>query len=466
MTTTSQTIYAFKMKSTMFAKRNNWLKNLPNSIKFLVFTDMAERFSFYGLTSISILYMMSHFKFSEVDAVSIFSFFRSLGYVVQIFTIYIAARLFTQYQIILYSLIGVAIGHILIGVALNSSIGFCAGLLLIFVMTGLLKPVNMPFLIRQCGNNKKLESNVVAMNYSAFNFATIFTTLIVPFIYNKYAPKYGFMLPAIVAILAVLIIFLGRKTYVMADKTYINSKADSLFLTIKTYYRAKKEKKSWANEVMKNHGKTGLDDLKKIPIICFVWIGALFFFMAYDNLYHAMIVHCQKLDPYVFGFKIIPVQLSVINSIIPVIGVPIVRCFLLPIFFRSKSPCVSQIIKKMAFGSLITSIGYLAVVFIEFAISNNLKISATYDLIPWVLISFSEVITYVYILEFFSSYVSENNRIITSVMLTMSMFVASLLLSIFAKIYGSIDSLYFTFCVLFGLVSMFVFIVSARQVKD
>lgn len=438
--------------------------NLPKSLRYIIFTDIGERFSFYGISSIATLYMISYLNFSEASAVSSISFCRSAGFLAQILTIYIAAKLLSKYHIILYSLIAVAFGHIILGQMLDSAHGLMIGVFIVFVMTGMMKPVNLPFLINQCNNNHKLSSAAVAINYWAFNIGMAMALISVPYIYKIYGPRYGFMLPAVVAIISAIVIFSGRATYEHNDVSGEKPTA-SITATILTYIHAKINNKSWSEEVKKKHGYGEVEDIKKIGILSVIWIGSVFFLTAYENIFHAMIVHSEKLNPYVFGIKVIPAQLQVINALIPVCGLPIVRGFLLPLMFQQKQN-IAQITAKMSFGALIMSAGYLVVVIIEVALKNGNTIDATWAIIPWMMISVAETITYVYLLEVFNSYVSFNNRVTTSVMFTLSNFISGAILSVIAKMYGKIDAKYFGISVLCGLISIVFFTIAGRLYKS
>jgi hypothetical protein len=168
-----------------------------------------------------------------------------------------------------------------------------------------------------------------------------------------------------------------------------------------------------------------------------------------------MILHSERLQPFVFGFHIIPAQLQIINSIAPVLFLPLIRTFLLPIFFKESIDNIALKINKMAFGVLFMVIGYMAAVVIELCLESGLKVNATWDLFPWIFVSTAEVITYLYLLEVFSSYVSSHHRVVTTVMFAMSQLLSGLILSAISKAYGNIDSIYFTMMVCSSIISMF-----------
>ena len=110
-------------------------------------------------------------------------------------------------------------------------------------------------------------------------------------------------------------------------------------------------------------------------------------------------------------------------------------------------------------------LGFLSVTIIEFALAKGYKVNATWDVIPWILNAVSEIITYVYLLEFFSSYVSENKRVISCVMFTMAQLLSSFIISVFSKLYGSIDAVYFSYCTASAAVSLVLFILLSKKIN-
>ncbi len=449
-----------------YFKKNYDIVRIESRIIYVMLAESAERMSFYGLTSIVILYMVSYLSFSQSEAVVTFSLLRSCGYLAQIFAVYLSSRFLNNYKIIFYSLVMTAFGHILLSLEIFPfKYNLIISIFVIFTMTGFMKPVNIPFLIKQCDENKKLESAVVAWNYWIFNFSVMFVVLACPYLYKTYGPKLGFILPAIFAILAAYFIFLGRKNFIISQKKE-NENNFVLFKIIK-YYFLNRKNHNCLNNIEKLYGNDNLEDFKKMKILFLVWLGALFFFIAYENLYHAMILHSEKLEPFLFGFNVIQSQIQIVISIMPIVGLPIARGFILPLFFKKdiKNSFLLNNVKRMKFGVIFTIIGYFATIIIEILISKGMKINLTWDLIPWGLIGFSEVITYLYLLEFFSSYLSEKNRVLSSVIFTFSILLSSLIISFISKMLGKIDAIYFCFSLISGIISFLFFKFTIRFLK-
>jgi len=115
----------------------------PRGLSTLFFTEMWERFSFYGLRALLILYMTASaaqggLAFTTERAASIYGWYTFGVYAAAIPGGLIADRLLGQYRSVLWGGIIIALGHF--SLAFPSLTTFYLGLILIVIGTGLLKP--------------------------------------------------------------------------------------------------------------------------------------------------------------------------------------------------------------------------------------------------------------------------------------------------------------------------------------
>ena len=110
----------------------------PRGLSTLFFTEMWERFSYYGMRAFLILYMVHVLKFDDVHAGSVYGTYVGSVWAAAIFGGIIADRWLGQYRSVLWGGIIIALGHFTL--AFHPLPFFYAGLSLIVVGTGLLKP--------------------------------------------------------------------------------------------------------------------------------------------------------------------------------------------------------------------------------------------------------------------------------------------------------------------------------------
>src|SRR5262245_53685056 len=115
----------------------------PRGLPTLFFTEMWERFSYYGMRAFLILYMVAPaaaggLGMSDKDAASIYGTYTGSAWLAAIFGGLAADRLLGQYRTVLVGGAVIALGHFTL--AFEALPAFYTGLALIVIGTGLLKP--------------------------------------------------------------------------------------------------------------------------------------------------------------------------------------------------------------------------------------------------------------------------------------------------------------------------------------
>jgi len=111
----------------------------------LFFTEMWERFSYYGMRGILILYMVAAvesggFGMDDSTAAAIYGLYTALVYLLALPGGWVADRILGQQQAVFYGGILIAAGNLSLAIPVFREMFFPAGLLLIVAGTGLLKP--------------------------------------------------------------------------------------------------------------------------------------------------------------------------------------------------------------------------------------------------------------------------------------------------------------------------------------
>ena len=115
----------------------------PRGLSTLFFTEMWERFSYYGMRAFLILYMTAPataggLGFADMDAASVYGTYTASVWGAAIIGGIVADRILGQYRSVLIGGVIIALGHF--ALAFKALPFFYSGLALIVVGTGLLKP--------------------------------------------------------------------------------------------------------------------------------------------------------------------------------------------------------------------------------------------------------------------------------------------------------------------------------------
>ncbi len=117
---------------------NKTILGHPVGLYILFFTEMWERFSYYGMRALLMTYMVTYFRWSTSDASSIYKWYTSLVYVTPIIGGFLADRYLGNRAAVFIGAILMAIGHFLM--AFEASSIFFAALVFLIVGNGFFKP--------------------------------------------------------------------------------------------------------------------------------------------------------------------------------------------------------------------------------------------------------------------------------------------------------------------------------------
>src|SRR5262245_23245467 len=110
----------------------------PLGLYVLFFTEMWERFSYYGMRALLILYMVKYLKWDQRDASTVYKVYTSVVYVTPIVGGYLADRYLGNRWAVILGATLMAVGQLMM--AFEEYPIFLSALLLLIVGNGLFKP--------------------------------------------------------------------------------------------------------------------------------------------------------------------------------------------------------------------------------------------------------------------------------------------------------------------------------------
>ena len=157
----------------------------PRGLSTLFFTEMWERFSYYGMRAILMLYMTKSFAegglgFDEKYAGIIYGTYVASVWYLSLPGGWLADRIFGARRAVLIGAIIIACGHY--SMAINSHLTFFAGLVLIACGTGLLKP-NISAMVGQLySENDERRDAGFSIFYMGINLGAFLSPIVVGFL--------------------------------------------------------------------------------------------------------------------------------------------------------------------------------------------------------------------------------------------------------------------------------------------
>ena len=212
---------------------------MPRQIPYIIGNEACERFSFYGmrniLTPFLITSLLLYAPVAERAGIAkdVFHTFVIGVYFFPLLGGWISDRFFGKYQTVFWLSLLYCAGHACLAIFESHRNGFYAGLFLIALGSGGIKPLVSAFVGDQFDQRNKATAKVV---YDAFywtiNFGSFFASLLMPRILSAWGPAWAFGIPGILMFIATVIFWSGRHKYVHVPPSPPNP--DSLVRVAKT----------------------------------------------------------------------------------------------------------------------------------------------------------------------------------------------------------------------------------------
>jgi proton-dependent oligopeptide transporter, POT family len=198
-----------------------WLGH-PRGLATLFFTEMWERFTFYGMRSLLVLFMTATvvnggLEMTEKDATAVYGLYLGCVYLFSLPGGWIADRLTGQRNAVIYGGLIIALGNFML--AFGNAAMFFTGLVVVILGVGLLKP-NISTMVGQLYRTQENARRDAGFSifYMGINVGALFAPLLVGTIGEKFSWQAGFAVAGVLMLLGVVQFWLTRQ-YLPAEAT-------------------------------------------------------------------------------------------------------------------------------------------------------------------------------------------------------------------------------------------------------
>lgn len=382
------------MAKHQYATKPPNISTMPPGVPYIIGNEAAERFSFYGMRSILIIFMTQYIvtstgapdHMSDAEARGNFHNFVTAVYALPILGALLAEGLLGKYRTILYLSLVYCAGHF--ALALNDTrTGLLIGLGLIALGSGGIKPCVSANVGDQFGDsNKHLLSKVFGWFYFSINAGSFLSTIFCPLLLNNpnWGPRWAFGLPGIAMVIATIFFWAGRKKFVHIPPAGLG------FL---------KEMVS----------KEGLLVMFRLAII-YVFV-AIFWSLWDQSSGGSWTLQARHMDLNFFGMQVLPEQVQTANPIMILLFIPLVTYVIYPAInrFFTLTP-----LRKIGIGLFLTTGSFLVIAHVQSLIDAGGKPTIWWQFLAYVILTMGEAMVSITGLEF--SYTQAPNKMKSAVM--------------------------------------------------
>lgn len=182
----------------------------------LFFAEMWERFSYYGMRALLVLYLTKHWLFSDGEASMVYGAYTALVYITPVIGGYLADKYLGQRKAVLYGAVLLTIGHFLMGFegdgggdspAMNA---FWLALAFIIVGSGFLK-ANISVMVGQLyPRTDTRRDGAYTIFYMGINLGAFLGSLLCGYLGETYGWKYGFGAAGFGMLLGLVVFVIGK----------------------------------------------------------------------------------------------------------------------------------------------------------------------------------------------------------------------------------------------------------------
>ncbi|WP_064967419.1 peptide MFS transporter [Tenacibaculum ovolyticum] len=193
----------------------------PKGLLYLFFAELWERFSFYGMRALLVLYMTKHLLYSDEMSFGVYAAYMSLVYVTPMIGGILADKILGFRKAILLGGILMSLGHFLL--TFEQPIFFYGSLALIIVGNGFFKPNISSFVGNLYKQGDVRRDAGFTIFYMGINIGGAVAPLACAWFAEAYGWHYGFVLAGIGMLLGLLVFQRGLKNNTFEDKGLITN---------------------------------------------------------------------------------------------------------------------------------------------------------------------------------------------------------------------------------------------------
>lgn len=374
----------------------------PLSIFFIVVNEFCERFSYYGMRAVLVLYFKYFLNWDDDFATSIYHVFVALCYLTPILGAIVADSWLGKFKTIIYLSIVYALGQIAMAISAIHDITdqdkngspdnmtfhvvlSMVGLFLIALGTGGIKPCVAAFGGDQFANHQeKQRRTFFSVFYLCINGGSLLSTIITPIlraqkcgIHTKmecYPLAFG--VPAALMVVALVVFIVGSPMY-FKDKPQGNIMLDvckCIGFAIKNRYRHRSKRypkrEHWMDWAEEKYEKLLIAQIKMVLKVLFLYLPLPMFWTLFDQKGSRWTLQATTLNGDFGAFIVQPDQMQTFNPILILTLVPIMDNVVYPLI--KKCGLNFSPLKRMTVGMFLAAMAFVCAAVVQLEVDKTL----------------------------------------------------------------------------------------------
>ncbi|KAL6115527.1 slc15a1 [Pungitius sinensis] len=383
-------------------KKSATVCGFPISIFFIVVNEFCERFSYYGMRAVLVLYFKYFLRWDDDLSTTVYHTFVALCYLTPIMGAIVADSWLGKFKTIVYLSIVYTLGQVVLAVSAIHDITdgdrdgtpdnltlhivlSMLGLGLIALGTGGIKPCVSAFGGDQFQDHQeKQRGTFFSIFYLSINAGSLLSTVITPIlraqecgIYTKqkcYSLAFG--VPAGLMVVSLIVFIIGSNMYVKTPpQGNIMVKVFSCIgFAIKNRFRHRDnefpKRTHWMDWADEKYDKLLIAQVKMVLKVLFLYIPLPMFWALFDQQGSRWTLQATNMDGNFGILTIQPDQMQTVNPILILLLVPIVESVIYPLIAKCKINFTP--LRRMTVGMFFAALAFIAAALVQIQIDRTL----------------------------------------------------------------------------------------------
>uniref|UniRef100_A0A8C2ZY90 Solute carrier family 15 member 1 n=1 Tax=Cyclopterus lumpus TaxID=8103 RepID=A0A8C2ZY90_CYCLU len=374
----------------------------PISIFFIVVNEFCERFSYYGMRAVLVLYFKYFLQWDDDLSTTIYHTFVALCYLTPILGAIVADSWLGKFKTIVYLSIVYTLGQVVLAVSAIHDISDAnrdgtpdnmtlhvalsmLGLLLIALGTGGIKPCVAAFGGDQFQDHQeKQRSTFFSIFYLSINAGSLLSTVITPILRAQECGIYtqqqcyslAFGVPAALMVVSLIVFIIGSGMYIKTPPqgNIMVKVFRCIAFAIKNRFRHRAsefpKRTHWMDWSEEKYDKLLIAQVKMVLRVLFLYIPLPMFWALFDQQGSRWTLQATIMNGDFGILKIQPDQMQTVNPILILALVPIMDSLLYPLIAKCKINFTP--LKRMTVGMLFAALAFIAAALVQIQIDQTM----------------------------------------------------------------------------------------------
>src|SRR5438876_9507442 len=370
---------------------------MPPQVPFIIGNEACERFSFYGMRNILTVFLIDWLLRNavpsstarEASAKAVFHLFVFGVYFTPLLGGFLADRFLGKYRTILYISLLYCAGHACLALFNDDPKGFYAGLVLIALGSGGIKPCVSALVGDQfTAENKHLVNKVFAIFYWSINLGSFFASLLIPKTLRLFGPSVAFGIPGVLMAIATIVFWLGRNYYVKVPPT--GADPHSFFAVIRSALRDRGQGGPILDRARTEHPEEAVEGVKAVFRVLSIFAFIPFFWMLFDQKASTWVVQARSMNLRIGSWTFEPAQMQLVNPALVMVLIPFTAGVVYPFFKRLGWELTP--LRRMPIGIALGATSFVIAGLLNVPVAAGMKISVVWQVLPSIVLTVGEIL--------------------------------------------------------------------------